>query len=58
MMLEFAPWAAYKTASYLLSRQELTDHRGDDALIPSSYSLYGPFADAQKRRAGAEREEL
>ncbi|CAE6433175.1 unnamed protein product [Rhizoctonia solani] len=34
MMPEYAPWAAYKTLSYLLGREELTDHSNDAALYP------------------------
>ncbi|CAE6369106.1 unnamed protein product [Rhizoctonia solani] len=41
MMPQFAPWAAYKTLSYLLGREELTDHTNDAALYPSAYALYG-----------------
>ncbi|KAG8710190.1 hypothetical protein FRC11_004764 [Ceratobasidium sp. 423] len=42
MMPQYAPWAAYKTLSYLLGREELTDHTNDAALYPSAYELYGP----------------
>ncbi|CUA74019.1 hypothetical protein RSOLAG22IIIB_05365 [Rhizoctonia solani] len=42
MMPEYAPWAAYKTLSYLLGREELTDHTSDAALYPSAYELFGP----------------
>ncbi|CAE6486959.1 unnamed protein product [Rhizoctonia solani] len=42
MMPQYAPWAAYKTLSYLLGREELTDHTSDAALYPSAYELYGP----------------
>ncbi|KAF8749253.1 Alpha beta-hydrolase, partial [Rhizoctonia solani] len=41
MMPQYAPWAAYKTLSYLLGREELTDHTNDAALYPSAYALYG-----------------
>ncbi|KAF8755616.1 Alpha beta-hydrolase [Rhizoctonia solani] len=41
MMPLYAPWAAYKTLSYLLGREELTDHTNDAALYPSAYELYG-----------------
>ncbi|CAE6409236.1 unnamed protein product [Rhizoctonia solani] len=41
MMPQYAPWAAYKTLSYLLGREELTDHTNDAALYPSAYELYG-----------------
>ncbi|KAG8735577.1 hypothetical protein FRC11_003191 [Ceratobasidium sp. 423] len=42
MMPQYAPWAAYKTLSYLLGREELTDHTNDGALYPSAYELHGP----------------
>ncbi|QRV94654.1 Serine carboxypeptidase [Ceratobasidium sp. AG-Ba] len=42
MMPQFAPWAAYKTMSFLLGRENLTDHKNDGALYPSNYELFGP----------------
>ncbi|CAE6492826.1 unnamed protein product [Rhizoctonia solani] len=42
MMPQYAPWAAYKTLSYLLGREKLTDHTNDAALYPNAYELYGP----------------
>ncbi|KAG9073668.1 hypothetical protein FS749_014805 [Ceratobasidium sp. UAMH 11750] len=42
MMPQYAPWAAYKTLSFLLGRENLTDHSNDAALYPSEYELFGP----------------
>ncbi|QRV80164.1 Serine carboxypeptidase [Ceratobasidium sp. AG-Ba] len=42
MMPQYAPWAAYKTMSFLLGRENLTDHENDGALYPSNYELFGP----------------
>ncbi|QRV94665.1 Serine carboxypeptidase [Ceratobasidium sp. AG-Ba] len=41
MMPQFAPWAAYKTLSFLLGRGNLTDHTKDGALYPSYYEQFG-----------------
>ncbi|QRV94647.1 Serine carboxypeptidase [Ceratobasidium sp. AG-Ba] len=41
MMPQYAPWAAYKTISFLLGRENLTDHENDGALYPSNYELFG-----------------
>lgn len=46
----FAPWAAYKTLSFLLGRENLTDHKNDNALYPSDSELYG--SGASRRRSG------
>ncbi|KAG8736653.1 hypothetical protein FRC10_009061 [Ceratobasidium sp. 414] len=56
MMPQYAPWAAYKTLSFLLGRENLTDHSNDAALYPSDYELYGPGP--RRRRGPGRRLEL
>ncbi|KAG8793197.1 hypothetical protein FRC12_003568 [Ceratobasidium sp. 428] len=56
MMPQYAPWAAYKTLSFLLGRENLTDHSNDAALYPSDYELYGPGP--RRQRGPGRRTEL
>lgn len=58
MMPQYAPWAAYKTLSYLLGRENLTDHSNDGALYPNDYELFGPGPRRRLPRAGGKHIEL
>ncbi|KAF8604918.1 alpha/beta-hydrolase [Ceratobasidium sp. AG-I] len=58
MMPQYAPWAAYKTLSYLLGRENLTDHSNDGALYPSDYEVFGPGPRRRLPRGGGQRIEL
>ena len=58
MMPQYAPWAAYKTLSYLLGRENLTDHSNDGALYPSEYEQFGPGPGRRLPRSGGRRIEF